>query len=91
MTRIVGGLPEQGMRIDVTLVGNTTYEGRVDTPERSHPLSVTFGPSEDVTISLEGGSRSVQEKLRLLFRTVKRHEGEQPLPKRIVRWRDMSF
>lgn len=70
-----------------------SYAGAVHEPHASHAVRVVVAENGDVTVDLaESAPRDLEEKVRLIVRTVYRqakNDGEagRVPPRRIVRWR----
>jgi hypothetical protein len=90
---IIGDHPEQGIRFVLERAADVEkppfrYIGSAFTPTDRHRLDVVV--AEDGAVSVDSdGPPDLQEKARLLVRTLVRHaeaEGNAP-PRRILRWR----
>ncbi|HLK36524.1 MAG TPA: hypothetical protein VKU41_07195 [Polyangiaceae bacterium] len=88
--RIVGGLPESGVRVEIERPNDVgppwRYRGRVDTPEGSVDIEAVVSADGQVAAN---APRDVADKVRLVLRTAWKHAAEDGLPpaRRIVRWR----
>ena len=93
---IIGDHPESGVRFVLESATapegvSARYVGAVFTPDRRYELDARVDGDGQVTVASEAPD-DVQEKARLLLRTLVRHAATEgrPLPRRILRWRPAS-